>query len=343
MSKDSSARKKKILNIIVREYINTAAPVASENLQRNYSLNVSSATIRNDMASLEEEGFINRPHTSSGCVPLDKGYRHYVESIAENAELPEEEQHQIEKLFLEASDEVERWLKLAASLMSRLVRNAAVVTYPRASKSRFKHVELVSLHDFLGMLILVLSEASIKQQLLNFQQPVSQDTLTSIANKLNSSYSGLMGSAIMSSKVDLNEEEKRVSEVITTIMEAEDNADLDRTYLEGLRLMLTQPEFVRQERMLHVLDLLEARDWLKSMFRGKITRGGVSVVIGEESGNEALRDMSLVFGRYGVPQRLGGSIGIIGPTRMDYARAISSVGYISEILSQMVGEVCSDE
>jgi heat-inducible transcriptional repressor len=141
----------------------------------------------------------------------------------------------------------------------------------------------------------------------------------------------------------LSEEEKRVTEGIIALMEAEDNADLDHTYLEGLRLMLTQPEFVRQERMLHVLEMLEARDWLKSMFHGKVTRGGVSVVIGEESGNEALRDISLVFGKYGVPQRLGGSIGIIGPTRMDYARAISSVGYISDILSQLVGEVCSEE
>ncbi len=343
MTKESASRKKKILNIIVREYIDTAVPVASENLQRNYALNVSSATIRNDMANLEEEGYITRPHTSAGCVPLNKGYRHYVESLSEGAELPADEQRQIERLFKEASDEVDRWLRLAASLMSRLVRNAVVVTYPRASQSKLKHVELVSLHDFLGMLILVLSEASIRQHLLNFSKPISQDQLTRIANKLNSKFSGMTRSAILSKRTELSVEEKQVAEAITGIMEAEDTADPDQSHMEGLRLMLTQPEFTRQERMLRVLELLEARGWLKSVFGAGIAQDGISVVIGEESGIEALKDMSLVFGRYGVPQRLGGSIGIIGPTRMDYARAISSVGYVSEILSQMVGEVCSDE
>ena len=342
MSKNSAIRKNKILNILVREYIDTATPVASEALLRSYALGVSSATIRNDMANLEEEGYITRPHTSAGCIPLDKGYRHYVESLPGNVELPPGEQANIRNHFIEAADELERLLKMAASLISRLAGNAAVVTYPRASESKFKHLELISLHDFLGLLILVFSETCLKQHLLNFTIPVTQDELSAIANKLNSKYVGLTRSGILAKKLDLTAEEKTVSEVITGIMAIEDAAEVDETYLEGLRLTLNQPEFVNKERVLHIVDLLEARGWLKNMLREKPSETTVKVVIGKESGNDSLKDLSLVLIHYGVPQKLSGTVGVIGPTRMDYQRTISTVVYISQILSYLMAEVCSE-
>jgi len=189
-------------------------------LQRGFNLGVSSATIRNDMATLEEEGFISRPHTSAGCIPLPKGYRHYVESLTDSKGLSEEEQQQIRKLFMEASDEVDRWLRLAAAMISRLVGNAAVVSMPKANKSKFKHLELVSMHDFLGLLVLVLSEATLKQQLLTFNEPINQDQLTRIANKLNASYTGLTGAAISQMRLELSPEEKQVTDTVISIMDA---------------------------------------------------------------------------------------------------------------------------
>lgn len=342
MAKDKVERKKKILNIIVREYIVTATPVASETMQRNYNLGVSSATIRNDMASLEEEGYITRPHTSAGCIPLDRGYRHYVESVALASELDLEEKERIKQLFDNTIDEVERYLKLAASLISKLVGNAAVVTFPKAEQIKYKHIELVSLHDFLALLVLVLSEAIIRKHFISFSTPVTQDELTVVANRFNANYYGLTRDAINANKMTLDDTERAVRDAIIHIMQEEDDAEQDEAYLEGLRLMLAQPEFLKHERTVRVLELLEGREWLRKLKSLIDTEDRVRVIIGSESGSRDMQDLSFVFGTYGIPRRLGGSIGIIGPTRMDYRKAISSVSFISEILSRLMGEVCSD-
>jgi heat-inducible transcriptional repressor len=336
-------RRKSILNIIVAEYIATALPVASETILRNYKLGISSATIRNDMAYLEKEGYITKPHTSAGSVPLAKGYRHHVESISKDIELPMEEQYRIRDSFHNVEEEVERWLKLAAALMARLVGNAAVVTFPKANQCRFKHLELVSLHEFLALLILVLSETVLKQQLLPFSQPITQEQLTSIANKLNANYAGLSNAQVSTKKLTSTSEEQRITEAITDMMATEDELEYHATYIEGLRLMLGQPEFIGKDRMLRMMELMEAKDWLKSVLHKQLENERVQVVIGEESHDESLKDLSLVLSRYGIPQKVRGAVGVIGPTRMDYRRAISTVVYMSDVLSYLLAGVCGEE
>lgn len=343
MTSGFTPRRKAILNIIVAEYIATAMPVASETILRNYKLGVSSATIRNDMAYLEKEGYIAKPHTSAGSIPLAKGYRNYVESISKNIELPMEEQYHIRDSFHNVEEEVERWLKLAAALMSRLVGNAALVTFPKAKKCRLKHLELVSLHEYLALLILVLSETVLKQQLLSFSQPVTQEQLNIITNKLNTNYVGLTSSQLLAKKSTLNSEEQRITDSVVDMMNTEDELEYHATYLEGLRLMLGQPEFMGKDRMLRVMELMEARDWLKSVLHNQLENERVQVVIGEENRDESLKDLSLVLGRYGIPQKVKGAIGVIGPTRMDYRRAISTVGYMSDLLSYLLAGVCGEE
>jgi len=336
-------RRKTILNIIVVEYIATAVPVASETILRNYQLGVSSATIRNDMAYLEEEGYLTRPHTSAGSVPLAQGYRHYVESISKDIELPIEEQHHIRDSFHDVEEEVERWLQLAAAMMSRLVGNAALVTFPKANQCRLKHLELVSLHEFLTLLVLVLSETVLKQQLLSFSKPITQEQLTSVANKFNANYAGLTSSQMSAKKLVSTMEEQRVTDAVVNMMAAEDELEYHATYLEGLRLMLGQPEFIRKDRMLRIMELMEAKDWLKTVLHVQLENERVQVVIGEEIPDDGLKDLSLVLGRYGIPRKIRGTIGIIGPTRMDYRKAISTVGYMSGVLSYMLAGVCGED
>jgi len=343
MARGLTQRRETVLRIIVREYIATAVPVASENISHNYSLGVSPATIRNDMACLEEEGYIIRPYTSAGSMPLDKGYRYYVESLAEDVKFPLDEQHRIRGLFYEVEEEFESWLKLAAGVMARLVRNAALVTFPKSSQCRFRHLELVVVHEFLALLVLVLSEAVLRRQLMSFDEPVTQGQLTSLADRLNAAYSGLTSPEISTKKLEAAVGEERVTAAIADIMVAEDDKEYDEPYLEGLRLMLGQPEFVQKDRMLNIMELMEAKGWLSSMFSQRSGGEGVQVVIGEESGDEALRDLSLVFSRYGVPRKVGGTIAVIGPTRMDYCRAISTVGCVSGVLSDLVAGVCHSD
>jgi len=339
MTKGLAKRREAILKIIVSEYIATAVPVASETIFRNYNLGVSPATIRNDMAYLEEGGYITRPHTSAGSVPLDKGYRYYVESLTRDVKLPLDEQHRIRDMFYEADEEFEKWLKLAAAIVARLVKNAALVTFPRSQQSRFRHLELVAIHEFLALLVLVLSDTMLKRQLLSFSEPITQEQLTILANKFNTDYSGLTGSEIASKKLSLPSLEEQVAEAVVGMMVPEDEPEYDESYLEGLRLMFDQPEFVERDRMLNLMELMEAKGWLASLLSRPFGNEGVQVVIGGENLDKDLRDLSLVFSRYGVSDRVGGAVMVIGPTRMDYRRAISSVGYVSEVLSDLVSDV----
>lgn len=159
-----TSRRQTVLKIVVQEYINKGLPVASETISRNYQLGVSPATIRNDMAYLEETGYIARPHISAGAIPLNKAYRHYVESLVRSIELPPGERRLIGNLFQDVEMEFEKWAKLAASLLSNLIRTIAVVTPPKTPKCRFKHLELVKLQEFLVLLVLVLQQSKLTRQ-----------------------------------------------------------------------------------------------------------------------------------------------------------------------------------
>ena len=286
MLKGLTSRREAVLKIIVSEYIDTAIPVASETIFRNYKLGVSPATIRNDMAYLEAEGYIVRPHTSAGSVPLDKGYRLYVESLTRKTELDQQEQDRIKKLFREVEKEFEKWLKLAAAIAASLVKNAALVTVPKPRECRFKHVELVALQESMALMVLVLSQAILKRHILSFAQPITQERLAIISNKLNTILAGLTSSEIMARRAQLSREEAQVSEAVVDMMSAEDEMEYEQPYLEGLRLMLGQPEFAEKDRMLSIMELMETRDWLSSAFGRRPEKLGVQVVIGGENQNK---------------------------------------------------------
>jgi heat-inducible transcriptional repressor len=343
MSKAAYKRRDSVLKIIVSEYIATATPVASESILRHYSLGVSPATIRNDMASLEEDGYITRPHTSSGSVPLDKGYRFYVETISEHAGLPGEEQKRIKRLMDTAVDEYDRLLKTAATAMAQLVGNAAIVTFPKSTECKFKHLELVEMNQYMAMLVLILSNAVLRRQTIGFEEQVSGEQLGQATVRFNREYSGKTRSQIAAMKQVLPPLEKRILKTTLDIMASEDAIEYENSYLEGVRLMLGQPEFVQRERMLGVLELMEAKGWLKHVIDWQVTEEGVRVIIGEENRESSLHDMSLVLNTYGVPDQARGAVGIIGPKRMDYSKAISAVNYISGLLSELVARVYRDD
>jgi len=311
-------------------------PVASETLARTCQLGISPATIRNYMARLEEEGYLTRPHTSAGIVPLSKAYRHYVESLTRDVQLTAGEQRAIQRVFHEADLNSEEWIRLAAVLLARLVQNTALVTMPKAPNARLKHLQLVSLNDYVALLVVVLRDMKVRQQLVHFAQPQTQDELTKLANKVNVALSLLTRKEIGHKKIDLTPTEGHVVEAVLAIMAEEDARQVDRPYFEGLRLMLNQPEFTPGERMLGVMELVENMDWLRSIIAREPKEGGVEVVIGDESEQDALRDLSVVFTRYGIPDDVGGTIGVLGPTRMDYPRSIATVRYLSRILSNLL-------
>jgi len=343
MVRKSNERRESVLRIIVDDYISTAMPVASESVIRKYHIGVSSATIRNDMARLEEEGFITRPHTSAGSIPRDKGYRQYVESISDIIDLPEAEKRIIRRFFSEASDEIDRWLKLAAEVISHHVGNAVLISYPKARESKLMHVELLPLHDLMVLLIVVINEAVIKRKILSFGEELSAEYLLQMANKLNVIYAGLTQSEISDKKIKLGTHEQVAVKAIQGIITDHDEANSEEPYIEGLRLLLRQPEFSQKEKMLMLMDAIEEnRRCIASKFCGQLNEG-LQVQIGEECKDENFKDLSLVFSPYGAARNLRGSIGVIGPTRMDYHHVMATVHYVSEVLSDLLAGDFRDE
>lgn len=337
-----STRTERILRSIVGQYIATAMPVASAAISCQRGLGVSSATIRNEMAYLEQEGYITRHYSSAGSIPSDKGYRFYVESLRD-VELPLVERRLISHLFHQVEGELGRWLSLAATLVAKLAQNMAVVTMPKLAGCQFKHLELIALQDSLALVVLVLHGAKIKQQLINFDQIISQPELSAIGGKLNEAYSGLSESQILAKAKGLSSIEQQVIDCLLKIMQAEDAQEYEEPYLDGLHFMLSQPEFAHSQQMLPLVELVEDRKLLRIIVPKRLGTHGVQVIIGKENKAEVIHNYSVIISRYGLPKEAVGTIGVIGPTRMPYARAISTVDYLSSVLSGLVAELYGRE
>lgn len=331
-------RRQRILNIIISEYISKGVPVSSDVVARK-GLGVSPATIRNEMMELEEEGYITHPHTSAGRIPTDKGYRHYIESLMSYFRLSEDEQFLIRHQFHQVERAVEEWTRLAASILSGMVHNAAIVTLPKPVEPRLKHLELISLHESLALLVIVLREAKLRQQLLTLEEAVSQEELSTCARKLTSAYAGSTASEISARDLKLSPLEEEVVRAILQIMQAEEEEEYEEPYVDGLRHMLKQPEFASSDRMSAIMEVFEQRSLLKLFLPRVLTGEGVRVVIGRENKEDVMRDCSVVITRYGIPGEVSGALGVMGPTRMPYERAIPTVRFLSKVMSELVSEL----
>ena len=338
-----SPRSETILKSIVAQYIVKATPVSSGSITGDSELKVSSATIRNEMVRLEREGYISRPHHSSGSVPSDKGYRIYVDTLSDIT-LPTAEQRTINHLFHQIEGELDGWLNLAATLLSQMVQNVALVTKPKTDECQLKHLEIINLQDTLALLIIVLQGAKVRQQLIEFEGNLTQEELKSITGKLNDTCAGLTKTEIAKKILGLSSVEKKIIDYLLKEMEAEDNRQFVESYLDGLHFTLNQPELVHNhEQAQSLMELVERRHLVKSIIPSKIKGQGVQVVIGRENETESVHDYSVVISQYGLPGEATGTISVIGPTRMQYSRTIATVGYLSLILNLLVAKLYGKE
>ena len=329
-------RRARILGLIVDEYVDTAAPVGSETIVRKHRLPISPATIRNEMARLEEDGFVTHPHTSAGRVPSDKGYRYYVEALMEEEALPWQERETIRHQFHQAGAALEEWLHLAAAVLAQAVHNIAVVTTPRAPSSRLRHIELVGLQEFMARLVLVLQEARILQRVLTLSESLNQEDLTVTGHRLTDLFEGLDARHIRAQGAGLSPFEAQVADAVCEMMALEDEGRHDESVLDGLRHLLSQPEFSRGDRVLELVDVLEERKLMRVLPLRRLAGEGVTVVIGGENRTNAMRDCSVIVSRYGVPGFLSGAVAVVGPTRMRYSRTIPTVRYLSSLMSELL-------
>ncbi len=335
---DLTEREEQILAFVVQEYVENAQPVGSETIRR-HGLNVSSATIRNELAVLEEMGYLTHPHTSAGRIPTEKGYRYFVEKLMEEFELPVVDQRMISHQFHQVTLDIDQWMRLAAAVLAHASHSAALVTAPQASRCRFKNLQLIAISDQVALLVMVLQEGTVKQQMLALAQPIAQEELTAVSNRLNDHLGGLNVDQIRSLQMTVAPFESDVMRIVVDLMRQIDSRTSHDVYRDGIMDILRQPEFSASERIQALLEMLEERTLLEEMLSELAPERGVQVVIGGESQYDAMSDYSMVLSRYGVAGEASGIVGVLGPVRMHYPRTIGVVRYVSRLLDDLMGRM----
>jgi heat-inducible transcriptional repressor len=352
------ARAQSILRAVIEEYVVTATPVGSTALVERYHLGLSSATVRGVLADLEAAGLLTHPHTSAGRIPTDRGYRFYVESLADSTTLPAVEQLMIRHQFGQVQFASDHWFRLAATTLASMTGSAGLATAAKPAAVRLRRLDLIA-QDTLASFLLVPREGTIKQGQLSLHRRVDQAELTRVANRLNVELAGLTATAIEAQVpayyaaatlpgIDYDSAQAReallvgrVAERIARTMRESDAASIEEVYSDGLLNVMEAPEFAHSEKLRRVFTALENRAYLGDLLGTMSGSGRIHVFIGHENAPAEMGDVSLVLARYGRPGRAVGVVGVLGPTRMAYSHAIGTVGFVSGLMNELVDHLYS--
>ena len=337
-------RQRSVLRVVVEDYVLTAVPVGSKSLVNRYGLGVSPATVRSAMAELEAMGLLSHPHTSAGRVPSDLGYRLYVESLMREAELDTADRLMIRHQFSQVQLTSNEWLRLAASVLAGSTRAASVVTPARSSQARFGHVQLVALGDGTRLMVLVLADGNVVQRRLDAgaierllpDEVIDQPTLDEVAAMLNTELAGLAAPQVQRRVPKLPPLAGHIAEAVAVALQGADAVVVEEIFTDGIVNVLEQPEFAEGSKLRPILEVLQRSDFLAQLVPVLTRAGGVHVIIGRENTNDAMHEVSLVFAPYGAPDRALGLLGVLGPTRMRYPRAIPTVRYLSTLMNELI-------
>ncbi len=345
-------RKLRILQAIIDDYINTAEPVGSRTIAKKHELGLSSATIRNEMADLEEMGFLEQPHTSAGRVPSDKGYRLYVDQLMKINELSEKEVEKIKSEMDIRINELSQIIRNASAVMSRFTKYTSLAATPQMKKSVIKAVQVVPIEPGKALVIVVTDANVVRNNLVRVPEQVTPDFLIQISNMLNE---GLRGFTLeMLSKAIGNGEFYKIfsapEEVIIPIMDGIEDLvrtiDRPEVYLEGATNILNFPEFKEVQKAREFLNILDEKRFVSEILFNNINNivngNDVVIQIGNENIVEGIKDCSLVTTAYSVGDHVIGTIGIIGPTRMDYSKVVASMNYIRNKINQEILRLLGD-
>jgi heat-inducible transcriptional repressor len=336
-----SERSLAVLRAIVQDYVASREPVGSKTIVERHHFGVSAATIRNDMALLEEEELIAAPHTSSGRIPTDKGYRVFVDQLADIRPLTTAQRQAIET-FLGESNDLDELLGRTVRLVSQLTRQLAVVQYPSFARARVRHVELVALAPNRVLCILISDSGQVEQRLAELDQPVDEETLHRLRNRLNEVAAGLtMTDAAAALSTETEQADRAHAEVLRTLAATlADQAKVtrsDRLVVAGAaNLVRTEQDFAGN--ILGVIEAIEEQVVLLKLFGEMAADEGIAVRIGRENAAYGLGETSVVSSSFEIPGRDVSRLGIVGPTRMDYSQSMAAVRAVARYLSRTLGE-----
>ena len=335
-----SDRKSKILHAIIKTYLETGEPVGSRTISKYTDLNLSSATIRNEMADLEELGYIMQPHTSAGRIPSDKGYRLYVDMLMEEKE---QELSEMQEAMLQKADKMEQLLKQAAKVLASNTNYATMVSTPRSSANKIKFIQLTMVDDEQLIAVIVLGGNVIKNRIINVEEPLSNENLLKLNMLLNTTLNGMAIEEINLGLIArLKEQAGPHSEVIGKVLDAvADAIQLEeemQIYTSGATNIFKYPELSDKQSAQEIISAFEEKQQLTALVTQTLAREdntGIQVYIGDETPVQTMKDCSVVTATYELGDGMKGTIGIIGPKRMDYEHVLKSMKRLQNELDQM--------
>jgi heat-inducible transcriptional repressor len=333
---DLTPRRERILRHVVQEYVTVAQPVPSDLIARKYESDLSPATVRNELAALEEAGLITQPHTSAGRVPTDRGYRYFVELLMqEERELAPAERRTLRQQFNQLAALGADSTHLAPSLLARTLHSAAVATRAVSSHARVRRIELVPLEDGLVLVTLLMQSGVVRQVVHRTDLPLERDELTRLSNELSEKLADKTpGQARRALKLVSEAARPFGAAAIRLLQHAQDQTFAAVT-LEGLAQLLSQPEFAQSHKLRPILEVLEQQPLLARFLAESLASPGVQVIIGAENRLEQMRDAALVLTRYGSEGDAWGVLGVLGPTRLPYWRAVPMVRFVAELMDMV--------
>lgn len=329
-------RKMKILQAIIRNYLETGEPVGSRTISKYTDLNLSSATIRNEMADLEELGYILQPHTSAGRIPSDKGYRLYVDNMmkAKEQELKEKEKEvdDMREFLNDKVDKVETLLKNMAKMLATNTDYAAMISAPQVHKNKVKFIQLSQVENHQMLCVIVLEGNIIKNKIINVNEDIDNETLLKLNILFNSSLNGLTLEEInlgIISKMNgqAGEQLEIARSVLDAVAEAISTEDNLEIYTSGATNIFKYPELSDSSKAKDLISIFEEKQLLSSLIEKDVegSENGIKVYIGEETPVQTMKDCSVITATYELEEGVHGTIGIIGPKRMDYEKVVDTL------------------
>ena len=329
-----SNRKKKILQAIVDEYIGTAEPVSSGSLTKKEGLDFSSATIRNEMSELEKEGYLDKPHTSSGRIPSAKGYRLYVDEMLNEENISLDEVKYIKEKLQDKVDEIEEITKIATNTLSEITHYTTVAIGPKPNLQIIEEIKFILLGERMLMAVILTDTGLVREAIIKFDEDLREEQVQILNSIFNTK---LKGKPL--EKIDTTIEEYVLSEIkysvkvikhiiaqINKIIEEE-----SKIYLEGAKNSFELPEFNSLQTAKRFINVLDQKDLVLNLLESDLEKD-INVYIGDELDNEELKDFSIITFKNKINDKDAGTIGIIGPKRMDYAKVISVMKYIKKLM-----------
>ncbi|WP_274651947.1 heat-inducible transcriptional repressor HrcA [Paenibacillus humicola] len=333
-------RQRMILNAIVDDYIRSAEPVGSRSISKRGDVAYSAATIRNEMADLEELGFLEQPHTSAGRIPSIKGYRYYVDHLVKLGEVTERDLQTIRSFFAEKMNQLEHIIQHAAMILSNMTNYTSIVLGPETFTNTLKHFQLVPISEDAAVAIIVTNTGHVENRTVTIPPDIGMSDMERAANILNKKLADVPIARLKSklySEVgrELGRYIDGCEHLLDMLGDALSGEDEHRVFLSGTTNMLKQPEFKDVEKVKTLLDLLEETPTLMRMFAS--VPSGIQVRIGTENEHDAIASCSVITATYSIDGQSLGTIGILGPTRMDYGKVISLLDVLSKDMAVLLG------